>query len=148
MLTACRAHSRRLGTVVWLLLSAGCGADGSASRGDLPSEFAPTSAGRLNGTVLRRDGSPAAGLTITSLIHGAPVAPATITDGAGAFTVRIINSVATAGVPDTALTVFVNGQMAVGSVSDSLVLREPVIVRMSANLASPVVTTVQLQAAY
>ena len=106
-----------------------------------------TSAGRLDGVITRLDGSAAVRLPVAGQIHGVAVDTAT-TDGAGAFSMRFSNSVTDPSIVDTSLTVFVVAHAAVGAVADSLVLRVPVPVRLSHDLKTPVVTTVQLRARY
>jgi hypothetical protein len=129
-----------------LMLAIGC--DGSAQlTTQTGNTLTVTSAGRLDGVITRLDGSAAVRLPVAGQIHGVAVDTAT-TDGAGAFSMRFSNSVTDPSIVDTSLTVFVVARAAVGAVPDSLVLRVPVPVRLSHDLKTPVVTTVQLRAGY
>lgn len=130
---------------VWMLATACDSITQSAT--PIGGPLAVTSAGHLDGVVTRLDGSAAVRLPVAGLIHGVAVDTAT-TDAAGTFSMRFTNSVTDPTTVDTSLTVFVAAHAAVGTVADSLVLRVPVQVRLSHELKVPVVTTVQLRAAY
>ena len=128
-----------------LLVAAACDGSTTAGPDDPIVDFAASSVGVLAGTIMRSNGTPAATLPLTAQIHGAVRLSAT-TDASGAFTMRLDNVIGQVLPTDTLLTVFVNARTQVGGVADSLVLREPVQVRLSRNLATPAVTTVQLRA--
>lgn len=82
-----------------------------------------------------------------ALNHGVTVYTA-LTDGNGAFSMAFVTPIPQSQPGDTLLTYFIQARTAVGSVSDSLVLREAVQVRMSTNLTTPIVTSALLRAAY
>ena len=141
-----RAASR--GTLIALaaLHLDACGRDSTTQLGEI-SNFAPSTAGSLNGVVTRTNAAPAQGLSVMALNHGVAVNSA-LTDGDGAFSMRFVNPIGQSQLGDTLLTYFIQARTTVGSVSDSLVLREPVQVRMSRNLTAPIVTNVVLRATY
>ena len=139
------AHRRAAVAIVCLAASACESVVQTTSTTD--DRLSVVSAGQLRGVVSRIDGSPAVRLSVGGLIHGVAVDSAT-TDAAGVFTMRFANSVSDPTIVDTSLTVFVAAHAAVGHVADSLVLRVPVPVRLSHDLKTLVVTTVQLRASY
>ena len=141
-----RAASR--GTLIALaaLHLGACGRDSTTQLGEI-NGLAPSTAGRLDGVVTRTNGAPAQGLSVMALNHGVAVNSA-LTDGNGAFSMRFVNPIGQSQPGDTLLTYFIQARTTVGNVSDSLVLREPVQVRMSRNLIAPIVTNVVLRAAY
>jgi hypothetical protein len=123
-----------------------CDAGRSVQLDDI-NDSPPSTAGRLIGVISRANGAPAQGLVVNALNHGAVVYTAT-TSGSGEFSMIFVNVISLPAPGDTLLTYFVQARTAIGNVSDSLVLREPVQVRMSRNLNVPLVTTVALRAAY
>lgn len=137
----------RAAALALLGLLAACGGDGARPVLDPINDDLPVSVGMLAGTVTRSGGAAASTLPITAQVHGVVVL-STTTDAGGAFTLRVTNLIAQAQASDTAVTVFVNGRTTVGAVADSLVLREPVLVRLSRTVQSPPVTVVQLSASY
>jgi hypothetical protein len=123
-----------------------CGRD-VTTRLDEIKDFSPSMLGRLAGVVTRANGAPAQGLDVQALNHGVVVFSA-ITDGSGAFAMSFENLISQSQPGDTLLTYFIQARAMVGSVSDSLVLREPVQVRMSMNRTTPPITNVTLRAGY
>jgi hypothetical protein len=140
-----RASQRTLIALASLSVLA-CGRDSVVLQDAIDSEAA-SSAGQLEGTVVRGSGAPAQGLVVTALNHGAVVI-STSAGGAGEFRMLFVYPISQLMPGDTLLTFFIQARTAVGAVSDSLVLREAVQVRMSRNLSVPVVTRVELKAAY
>lgn len=97
--------------------------------------------------VTRANGAPAQGLAVSALNHGAVVVTAS-TGGGGEFSMRFVYPISQQQPGDTLLTFFIQARTAVGGVSDSLVLREAVQVRMTRNVGVPVITNAVLRAAY
>lgn len=138
--------SRRTRIALAALSLGACSRDGT-TRLDAINDLPPSTAGRLDGVVTRASGAPAQGLTVMALNHGVTVYTA-LTDGNGAFSMAFVTPIPQSQPGDTLLTYFIQARTAVGSVSDSLVLREAVQVRMSTNLTTPIVTSALLRAAY
>jgi hypothetical protein len=143
---AFRPHSPRTLIVAAALSVGACGAERVVQPGD-STDFSLSTAGRLDGVVTRENGSPAQGLLVTALNHGVVVLTAT-TSGGGAFSMTFVAPIGQQAPGDTLLTFFMQARAAVGGVSDSVVLRQPVPVRMSRDVSVPVVTRVVLRAAF
>ncbi len=141
-----RAASRGTLIAVAALHLGSCGRD-VTRRLDEINDFSPSMLGRLTGVVTRINGAAAQGLDVQALNHGVVVFSA-ITDGSGAFAMSFGNLISQSQPGDTLLTYFIQARAMVGSVTDSLVLREPVQVRMSMNRITPPITNVTLRAGY